>query len=40
MAGGNEATALLTVVNVEKPGITKRPLPDFVKEALKPFVVG
>lgn len=36
----HRATASLTVVNVEKASITKRPLPDFVRDALKPYVVG
>jgi acyl-CoA thioester hydrolase len=40
----HRATASLTVVCVEKDGtlnptITKQPLPDFVKDALKPYVV-
>jgi YbgC/YbaW family acyl-CoA thioester hydrolase len=41
----HRATASLTVVCVEKEGtanptITKRPLPDFVKDALTPYLVG
>ena len=36
----HRATASLTVVNVEKESIAKRPLPDFVRDALKPYVVG
>ena len=35
----HRATASLTVVCVEKESITKRPLPDFVKEALRPYLV-
>ena len=34
----HRATASLTMVCVEKESITKRPLPDFVKEALTPFL--
>jgi len=33
------ASATLTVVCVTKEGIAKRPLPDFVKEALSPYLV-
>jgi len=36
----HRATASLTVVCVEKESITKRPLPDFVKDALRPYAVG
>ena len=36
----HRATASLTVVCVEKESIAKRPLPDFVRDALKPYVVG
>ena len=35
----HRASATLTVVCVEKESITKRALPDFVKDALRPFVV-
>ncbi|MEX2181503.1 MAG: thioesterase family protein [Gemmatimonadaceae bacterium] len=35
----HRATATLTVVCVEKESITKRPLPDFVKEALRAYLV-
>ncbi len=35
----HRASATLTVVCVEKETITKRPLPDFVKDALKPYRV-
>jgi len=35
----HRATASLTVVCVEKESITKRPLPDFVKDALGPYRV-
>ncbi len=35
----HRASATLTVVCVEKESIAKRPLPDFVKEALRPFQV-
>ena len=34
----HRASATLTVVCVTKEGIVKRPLPDFVKTALSPFV--
>lgn len=34
------ATAQLTVVCVEKSSITKRVIPDWVREALSPYVVG
>ncbi|HET8770839.1 MAG TPA: thioesterase family protein [Gemmatimonadaceae bacterium] len=36
----HRASATLTVVCVDKESITKRPLPEFVKEALAPFVIG
>lgn len=35
----HRATASLTVVCVEKSSITKRPLPDWVKDALSPYLV-
>lgn len=35
----HRATGSLTMVCVEKESITKRPLPDFVKDALRPFLV-
>jgi YbgC/YbaW family acyl-CoA thioester hydrolase len=35
----HRASATLTVVCVDKATITKRPLPDFVKDALRPFRV-
>jgi acyl-CoA thioester hydrolase len=35
----HRASASLTVVCVDKATITKRPLPDFVKDALRPFRV-
>ena len=35
----HRASGTLTVVCVEKETITKRPLPDFVKDALRPFLV-
>ena len=35
----HRASARLTVVCVEKATITKRVLPDFVKDALRPFLV-
>lgn len=35
----HRASATLTVVSVEKESITKRPLPQFVKDALKPYLV-
>lgn len=35
----HRASAQLTVVCVEKETITKRLLPDFVKDALRPFLV-
>ncbi len=35
----HRASATLTVVCVDKESITKRPLPDFVKDALAPFVI-
>ena len=34
----HRATASLTMVCVEKESIAKRPLPDFVKDALRPFL--
>jgi acyl-CoA thioester hydrolase len=38
-AGTHRASASLTVVCVDKESITKRPLPEFVKEALRPYLV-
>lgn len=35
--GTHRASATLAVVCVEKATVAKRPLPDFVKEALRPF---
>lgn len=35
----HRATASLTIVNVEKESIAKRPIPDFVRDALTPYVV-
>jgi acyl-CoA thioester hydrolase len=35
----HRASATLTVVCVDKATITKRPLPDFVKDALRPYRV-
>lgn len=35
----HRASAKLTVVCVEKESITKRVLPDFVKEALRPYLL-
>jgi acyl-CoA thioester hydrolase len=35
----HRASATLTVVSVDKASITKRPLPDFVKDALKPYLI-
>lgn len=35
----HRASATLTVVCVEKETITKRALPDFVKDALRPYLV-
>ena len=35
----HRASATLTVVCVEKESIAKRPLPEFVKEALRPYQV-
>ena len=35
----HRASATLTVVCVDKATITKRALPDFVKDALRPFLV-
>jgi YbgC/YbaW family acyl-CoA thioester hydrolase len=37
--GAHRASATLTVVCVDKASITKRPLPDFVRDALRPFLV-
>ena len=37
--GAHRASASLTVVCVEKESITKRPLPEFVKVALTPYLV-
>lgn len=34
----HRASATLTVVSVEKESITKRPLPQFVKDALRPYL--
>jgi acyl-CoA thioester hydrolase len=34
------ATALLTVVVVDKPTMTKRPVPDWLRTALEPMRVG
>ncbi|MBX3173825.1 MAG: acyl-CoA thioesterase [Gemmatimonadaceae bacterium] len=34
------ATATLTVVNVEKATLRKQPIPEFLREALTPFLVG
>lgn len=34
------ASATLTVVSVEKGTLVKRPIPDFLREALSPYVVG
>ncbi len=34
----HRATGTLTMVCVEKESITKRPLPDFVKDALRPYL--
>lgn len=36
----HRASATLTVVNVEKESLAKRPIPDFLREALTPFLVG
>ena len=36
----HRASAQLTVVCVEKETITKRALPDFVKDALRPYLLG
>lgn len=35
----HRASATLTVVSVDKSSITKRPLPDFVKDALRPYLI-
>ena len=35
----HRASATLTVVCVSKPGIVKQPLPDFVRDALSPYLV-
>jgi acyl-CoA thioester hydrolase len=35
----HRASATLTVVSVDKESISKRPLPDFVKDALRPYRV-
>lgn len=35
----HRASATLTVVSVDKASITKRPLPDFVKDALRPYLI-
>lgn len=35
----HRATASITVVCVDKESVTKRPLPDFVRDALRPYVV-
>lgn len=37
--GAHRASATLTAVCVDKESISKRPLPDFVKEALSPYLV-
>ncbi len=37
--GAHRASASLTVVSVDKASITKRPLPGFVKDALRPFLI-
>lgn len=37
--GAHRASATLTVVCVDKESMSKRPLPDFVKDALSPYVV-
>lgn len=34
----HRASALLTVVNVEKATMAKRPIPDWLREALSPFL--
>ena len=34
----HRASATVTVVSVEKESITKRPLPQFVKDALRPYL--
>lgn len=38
-SGAHRASASLTVVCVDKESITKRPLPDFVKDALRPYLI-
>jgi acyl-CoA thioester hydrolase len=35
----HRASSTLTVVCVDKETLTKRPLPDFVKDALRPYLV-
>jgi acyl-CoA thioester hydrolase len=35
----HRASAALTVVSVDKTSITKRPLPAFVKDALRPYLI-
>jgi acyl-CoA thioester hydrolase len=35
----HRATGTLTVVSVAKAGIEKRPLPDFVRDALRPYLI-
>lgn len=35
----HRASATLTVVSVDQSSITKRPLPDFVKDALRPYLI-
>lgn len=35
----HRASATLTVVSVDKASITTRPLPDFVKDALRPYLI-
>lgn len=35
----HRASAQLTVVSVDKATMTKRPLPDFLKDALRPFLI-
>ncbi len=37
--GAPRATATLTVVCVDKPSITKRPVPDWLREALQPMTI-
>lgn len=36
----HKASATLTVVSVVKETMAKRPIPDWMREALRPFVVG